>query len=149
MQEPIYLNRSIETHVTKATAQFPALALVGPRQSGKTTLLKHLFGGEYRIISLEPPDVRLAATNDPRGFLSLYPAPVIFDEIQYVPSLLPYIKEKIDERRNQPGQFILTGSQNLLLMQQVTESLAGRVAILKLLPLSNWELMRSPIRALY
>jgi len=148
MQEFIYLPRSIESHTKKAVGEFPALALVGPRQSGKTTLLKRLFGGDYRLISLEPPDVRGAAVNDPRGFLSLYPAPVIFDEIQYVPSLLPYIKEKIDERRNQAGQFILTGSQNLLLMQQVTESLAGRAAILKLLPLSNWELTGTPTRAL-
>jgi len=147
--QSVYLTRSLETHVKKAVKEFPALALVGPRQSGKTTLLKHLFGGEYRIVSLEPPDVRLAATNDPRGFLSLYPPPVIFDEIQYVPSLLPYIKEKIDDQRNLPGQFILTGSQNLLLMQQVTESLAGRAAILKLLPLSNWELAGLPAHTLY
>lgn len=148
MQEFYYLTRSIEMHVKKAVTEFPAVALVGPRQSGKTTLLKHLFGEDFRLISLEPPDVRLAATNDPRGLLSLYPPPVIFDEIQYVPGLLPYIKEKIDERRTQAGQFILTGSQNLLLMQQVTESLAGRTAILKLLPLSNWELMGMPTRSL-
>ncbi|MBI5842370.1 MAG: ATP-binding protein [Chloroflexi bacterium] len=148
MQEFFYLPRSIEGHAKKAIGEFPALTLVGPRQSGKTTLLKHLFGGDFRLISLESPDVRVAAVNDPRGFLSLYPPPVIFDEIQYVPGLLPYIKEKIDERRSQAGQFILTGSQNLLLMQQVTESLAGRTAILKLLPLSNWELMESPARAL-
>ena len=148
MQEFSYLPRSIESHAKKAVGEFPALALVGPRQSGKTTLLKHLFGGDYRLVSLEPPDVRGAAASDPRGFLSLYAPPVIFDEIQYVPSLLPYIKEQIDEHRNQTGQFILTGSQNLLLMQQVTESLAGRAAILKLLPLSNWELMGTPVRAL-
>ena len=148
MQENIYLTRSIETFLKKATCEFPAVALVGPRQSGKTTLLKHLFGEKYSIISLEPPDVRASALNDPRGFLGLYPPPIVFDEIQYVPSLLPYIKEKIDERRNQAGQFILTGSQNLLLMQQVTESLAGRAAILKLLPFSRWELFETPARTL-
>ncbi len=135
-----YIPRSLEPVLKNAAQQFPAVVLVGPRQSGKTTLLKHLFGQDYSLVSLEPPDVRLAALNDPRGFLNLYPAPVIFDEIQYAPALLPYIQERIDANREQPGQFILTGSQNLLLMQQVTESLAGRAAILKLLPLSRWEM---------
>lgn len=96
------------------------------------------------MISLEPPDVRLAAMSDPRGFLNLYSPPVVFDEIQYAPILLPYIKEKIDANRSQAGQYILTGSQNLLLMQQVIESMAGRAAILKLLPLSRWEIARTP-----
>lgn len=148
MQNLSYLPRSIESYARKAVGEFPALVLIGPRQSGKTTLLKQLFTNEFQLVSLEPPDVRGAASNDPRGFISLYPPPVIFDEIQYVPNLLPYIKEKIDERRDQAGQFILTGSQNLLLMQQVTESLAGRAAILKLLPLSHWELVGSPARVL-
>jgi predicted AAA+ superfamily ATPase len=99
-------------------------------------------------VSLEPPDVRLAAMNDPRGFLSLYPPPVVFDEIQYAPGLLPYIKEQVDAHRDIAGQYILTGSQNLLLMEQVTESLAGRAAILKLLPLSLWEISHQPQRNL-
>jgi len=73
----------------KAAREFPAVALVGPRQSGKTTLLKHLFGGKYSVISLEPPDVRMSALNDPRGFLALHPSPVVFDEIQYVPVFCP------------------------------------------------------------
>jgi len=148
MQDRLYLTRSIETFVKKAAREFPSVALVGPRQSGKTTLLNKLFGEVYSIISLEPPDVRASALSDPRGFLGLYPSPVVFDEIQYVPSLLPYIKEEIDKRRNITGQYILTGSQNLLLMQQVTESLAGRAAILKLLPLSRWELFQMPSRSL-
>lgn len=134
-----YISRSLEPVIKKAVREFPAAALVGPRQSGKTTLLKHLFEARYSIVSLEPPDVRLAALNDPRGFLNLYPPPVIFDEIQYAPELLPYIKEQIDAHRDRVGQYILTGSQNLLLMQQVTESLAGRAAVLKLLPMSRWE----------
>jgi predicted AAA+ superfamily ATPase len=128
--------------------EFPVVTLIGPRQSGKTTLLKHLFAASFQVVSLEPPDVRLAAASDPRGFLGLYPAPVIFDEIQYAPDLLPYIKERVDENRDRPGQYILTGSQNLLLMQQVTESLAGRSAVLKLLPLSRWEINRTPQRTL-
>jgi predicted AAA+ superfamily ATPase len=145
---PNYIPRSLEPILKKAVSQFPAVVLVGPRQSGKTTLLKHLYGDQYPIISLEPPDVRMAALNDPRGFLNLYPPPVIFDEIQYAPVLLPYIKEQVDTHRDRPGQYILTGSQNLLLMQPVSESLAGRAAVLKLLPMSRWEIDHHPHRTL-
>ena len=141
-----YIPRSLEPVIQKAVQEFPVAVLVGPRQSGKTTLLRHLFDTQYRLVSLEPPDVRAAAAADPRGFLELYPAPVIFDEIQYAPGLLPYIKELVDLDRNRAGQFILTGSQNLLLMQQVTESLAGRAAILKLLPITRRELFKQPDR---
>ncbi len=139
-----YIPRSLEPVLKKAVSQFPVVVLVGPRQSGKTTLLKHLYVEKYPIVSLEPPDVRMAAMNDPRGFLNLYPPPVVFDEIQYAPVLLPYIKEQVDAHRDRPGQYILTGSQNLLLMQQVTESLAGRAAVLKLLPMSRWEVYHQP-----
>lgn len=137
-----FIPRSLGTVLRKAADEFPAVVLVGPRQSGKTTLLRNIFGSQYQIISLEPPDVRLAAQSDPRGFLNLYPAPIVFDEIQYAPGLLPYIKEKIDANRSKAGQFILTGSQNLLLMSQVTESLAGRAAVLKLMPLTLREINR-------
>lgn len=137
-----YIPRQLGSHVQKAASEFPAVVIVGPRQSGKTTLLTHLFSEQYQILSLETPDVRLAAQSDPRGFLSLYPPPVVFDEIQYAPGLLPYIKERIDANRNKTGQYILTGSQNLLLMSQVTESLAGRTAVLKLMPLTRRETAR-------
>ncbi len=143
-----YIPRSLEPVLGKAAREFPATVLVGPRQSGKTTLLGRLFGERYRMISLEAPDVRAAAIADPRGFLDLYPPPVIFDEIQHAPELLPYIKEQVDARRQQAGQFILTGSQNLLLMQQITESLAGRAAVLRLMPLSQREIAREPDRPL-
>ena len=143
-----YIPRSLETVLIKAIREFPVIILVGPRQSGKTTLLQHLYEGSIPLISLEPPDVRSAAIGDPRGFLALYPPPVIFDEIQYAPELLPYIKEQVDAQRDRPGQFILTGSQNLLLMEQITESLAGRAAILKLLPMSQREILRTPHKPL-
>jgi predicted AAA+ superfamily ATPase len=106
--------------------------------------LRQLLGSSHRYISLETPDVRAAATADPRGFLDLNSAPVIFDEIQYAPDLLFYIKERIDEDRSNYGQYILTGSQNLLLQEKVTETLAGRAAILRLLPLSFSEIMGKP-----
>jgi hypothetical protein len=135
-----YIPRALEPVLRRAASQFPAVVLAGARQSGKTTLLKHVFGGKYGYVSLEAPDVRAAAAADPRGFLEMHPPPVIFDEVQHAPDLLLYIKERIDDRRDVPGQYFLTGSQNLLLTERVTESLAGRAAMLRLLPLSQREM---------
>jgi len=139
-----YIRRELESTVSKAVAQFPAVVLTGPRQSGKTTLLKHMFGGTHGYVSLEPPDIRAAALADPRGFLAMHEPPVIMDKVQHAPDLLPYIKERIDTHRSRAGQYLLTGSQNLLLMKGVTESLAGRAAMLRLLPLSRREIEGRP-----
>jgi len=139
-----YIQRSLEPVLKRATREFPVVVLTGPRQSGKTTILKHLFGSRRAYVSLEPPDVRAAAVSDPRGFLDLYPPPAIFDEVQYAPELLPYVKERVDAHRDRAGQYLLTGSQNLLLLSRVSESLAGRAAILRLLPLSFREMAGVP-----
>jgi len=139
-----YIPRTLEKALKSAVREFPAIVLTGPRQSGKTTLLKHLFGKRYHYVSLEPPDTREAASVDPRGFLALYPPPAILDEVHFAPNLLPYIKERLDSHRHEKGQYLLSGSQNLLLIEKVTESLAGRAAILKLLPLTMREAMGRP-----
>lgn len=139
-----YIKRSLEKVLLKAASEFPAVVLTGPRQSGKTTLLKALFSRKCGYVSLEVPDVRAAALEDPRGFLDMNPPPVIFDEVQYAADLLPYIKERIDSDRDRSGQYLLTGFQNLLLLEKITESLAGRAAILRLLPLSRREVDGKP-----
>ena len=143
-----YISRSLEPVLSRAAQEFPAVVLSGPRQSGKTTLLTHLFGHSHGYVSLDLPDLRAAADADPRGFLKAYPPPVIFDEIQAAPGLLPYVKEVIDADRRRSGQFLLSGSHNLLLAEQVTESLAGRAAMLRLLPLARREAEGVPQRPL-
>ena len=140
-----YIGRSLEPVIAKAAAEFPVVVLTGPRQSGKTTLLKYLFRRRYRYASLDTPDMQAAAVEDPRGFLEAHAPPVIFDEMQHCPQLLPYIKQKIDANRGCKGQYLLTGSQNLALARGVTESLAGRAAMLQLLPLSRREAESRPL----
>ncbi len=143
-----YIQRGLTELLAEAAATFPAVMLHGPRQTGKTTLLKRRFGDCFRYVSVERPAVREFARRDPQGFLDVYRPPVILDEIQHAPQLLPNIKERIDRDRSRMGNYILTGSQNLLMMEQVSESLAGRCAVLQLYPLSRRELAGEPERPL-
>jgi hypothetical protein len=143
-----FISRALEPALRQAVRDFPVVVLTGPRQSGKTTLLMHLFSASHAYVSLDAPDVRAVAVSDPRGFLSLHGPPVIFDEIQYAPELIAYIKGRVDAHRHDKGQFILTGSQNLLLSQHISETLAGRAAMLSLLPLSLREVCGEPHRPL-
>lgn len=138
----------IARHLTKtlknAAAGFPVVTITGPRQSGKTTLVQAAFP-RYRYATLEDPDSRAFATNDPRGFLDQFRGGVILDEVQRVPELFSYIQGIVD-RADRPGRFILSGSQNFLLLHRVSQSLAGRCAVLRLLPFSRAELVGRPIR---
>jgi len=131
--------RQLTSALREAAKTFPALTLTGPRQSGKTTLLKHIFP-DYTYVSLEPTDIRSMAIDDPRGFLSQFTGKTIFDEVQLAPELFSFIQTIIDEQ-HYPGRFILSGSQNFLLLEQISQSLAGRTAIFDLLPLSYEELI--------
>lgn len=124
--------------VEKATRGFPALLLTGPRQCGKTTLLRKLFPRSSYVL-LEDPDVVSRVRADPRSFLEELTTPVILDEIQNTPELLNYIRTRIDNAPSRRGQWLLTGSQEAPLMQGVAESMAGRAAVLQLLPLSTTE----------
>lgn len=123
----------------KLAQTFPIVSLIGPRQSGKTTLAREMFP-EYKYVSLEDLDNRTYAESDPRGFLADYNHKVIIDEAQRAPDLFSYMQTKVDEL-DTPGQYILTGSAHLTILEKLTQSLAGRAALLKLLPLSIMELM--------
>lgn len=130
--------RQLSDSIRQLAAKFPIVSLTGPRQAGKTTLLQNLFP-DYRYVSLEDPDVRDHAARDPRGFLREFDRFAIFDEAQRVPQLFSYLQTKTDADKIM-GQYVLSGSQNFLLLESITQSLAGRVALFKLLPFSLSEL---------
>jgi len=131
------ITRTAAKQVKELSESFKAIAIVGPRQSGKTTLARDVFKGK-RYVSFENPDNRRFMTEDPRGFLEIYQEGAIFDEAQRVPELFSYLQQILDENPAR-GQFILTGSNNFLLQENISQSLAGRIAYMYLLPFSNKE----------
>jgi len=138
----MYITRLLEKTLGDAVGSFPAVFIGGPRRSGKTTLSR-TFLTDYNYVLLDEGDVRSLAIEDPRGFLEKYPPPVILDEIQNAPNLLPYIKARIEENKK-PGQWVITGSQQWALMKGISETLAGRIAILHLYPFSLEEEQKMP-----
>ena len=133
-------HRGITDELNTCAASYPIVTVIGPRQSGKTTLVKQAFPHKA-YVSLEDPDVRSFAMEDPRRFLENYPDGAIFDEIQRVPTLLSYLQGMVDQR-DELGLFIITGSHQLSLQEEISQSLAGRTGILNLLPLSIQELQQ-------
>lgn len=137
----MYIHRTIESFIKKANSQFPVLLLTGARQVGKTTLLSHLAGSERKSVTLDDPMALSLAREDPALFIQKYSPPVLIDEIQYAPQLLPHIKISVDAQKKN-GMFWVTGSQQFHLMKGVSESLAGRVAVMSLLGFSRREISR-------
>lgn len=137
-----YIKRAISGKLLDMASKFPVVFLTGPRQSGKSTLLKTLFQKKFEYVSLEEKDTRDFALSDPRGFLNSFKGRLIIDEAQRAPDLFLYIQTKVDEREI-PGMYILSGSQNFLMMRNISQSLAGRVGILSLLPFSISELAKA------
>lgn len=135
----MYIPRTLRKSLTKATKFFPVILITGPRQVGKTTLLKQLDSEEFSYVSLDDLDERILAQNDPKLFLQKYKCPLIIDEIQYAPELFSVIKMKVDEAQK-PAMFFLTGSQRFHLMENVSETLAGRIAIIDILGLTQAEI---------
>ena len=150
-----YINRSIEKEIIKLSNSFPAIVITGPRQVGKTTMLRFLSDNmdkKLNYVSLDNLKDRALAIQDPELFLEMYQSPLIIDEFQYAPNLLSYIKIEIDNKRvdslknnnNSNGMYFLTDSQSFLSMKEVTESLAGRIGIVNLYGLSSREINKEP-----
>ena len=133
-----YIHRALEKQLAHATRHFPAVVLTGPRRAGKTMLLRRLFPKASYFL-LEDPDVVARLRADPHGFLDAVKTPAILDEVQQVPEVFAFVRSRIDRQPRRTGQWLLTGSQEAPLMRGVTESMAGRAAVLQLLPLSTRE----------
>ena len=132
------IDRALSQRALDMAGAFPAVSITGPRQSGKSTLARAIFP-DYAYVSLEDEDVRALAAEDPRGFLRRFGRHTVIDEAQRVPSLFSYLQGIVDET-GEPGQYVISGSQNFLLMDAIDQSLAGRVAVLNLMPFSAQEL---------
>ena len=132
------IDRQLESEIQILRREFPIVAILGPRQSGKTTLAQKAFP-DFSYVSLEDIDNREFADSDPRGFLDRYRSNVILDEVQRVPALISYLQSHVD-RLGENGRVVLTGSHNFLLMEQITQSLAGRVGLTRLLPFAAYEM---------
>ena len=140
---PKWIKRTIEDEFEKVCKEYPVVTITGPRQSGKTSLTKKCCP-DHKYANLEAPDIRSLAENDPKAFFNTYPAPVIIDEVQRVPGLISHIQILADQT-DKRGQYILTGSHQRDLATAVSQSLAGRTALLRLLPLSLYELKNANI----
>lgn len=138
----MWIQRLLEPILTDRARTRPVVVVTGARQTGKTALVKRVFPG-YAYVSLDLPSEAEQAERDPTGFLDRHPEPLVVDEVQYAPGLLRHLKRRVDERREASGRFILTGSQVFPLMAGVSESLAGRVAVLTLGGLSHAEIVRA------
>jgi predicted AAA+ superfamily ATPase len=136
--------RHLQQEVSKISKTFPVLVVTGPRQVGKTTLLKMLSDENRKYVTLDDPNDRLLAKEDPKLFLERYSPPVLIDEIQYAPELLPYIKIHVDNHKKE-GDYWLTGSKMFRLMENVQESLAGRAGVLRMFSFTNSEILRRNI----
>lgn len=136
----MYIPRTLSKYIAEASEAFKVILVTGPRQVGKTTMLKQLAGNSRSYVTLDDLDTRIAAEQDPKSFLAGLKYPVLIDEVQYAPSLFSYIKMKVDEDRV-PGQIWLTGSQSFAMMKNISDSLAGRVAIFDMLGVSLAEEM--------
>jgi uncharacterized protein len=138
----MFVRRDLATVLVRVARQYPVVTVTGPRQSGKTTLCRHVFPRKP-YVNLERIDDRRFASSDPRGFLADHPAGAVLDEVQHVPDLLAYLQAEVDDDPR-PGRFILTGSEHLGLSRSVAQTLAGRTGLLHLLPLAIDELRRFP-----
>ena len=136
----IYIHRTLERTFNQFLGQFSSVGLTGPRQSGKSTMLKKLLAGDYEYVTFDDYDNVRTFHEDPKKFMRVHGDRVIFDEIQRVPELFNYVKIAIDEDRQRRGKFVLTGSSQFALMRNVTESLAGRIGLVRLLPFDYREI---------